>query len=71
MSKTYEEKIKVGINDEGLKSTTLSGQDGYSSDLEAFMLNDDMMVICTSEQGPNYLTREQAKEMFGLVEPLI
>lgn len=69
--KTYEEKLKVEINSEGLKSTTLVGQDGYSRDLEAIMLDKDTMVVCTSDEGPNYLTREQAKEMFGLVEPLI
>ena len=50
------------------KTTTLQGQQGYSPDLEAFMLHDDLMVICTNDDGPNYMTKEQAKLMFNLVE---
>jgi hypothetical protein len=65
----YEDKIKVRKNDlNNSLETTLTGQSGYSEDIGAFMLNDDLMVICTGDDGPNYMTKQQAMEMFNLME---
>ncbi len=64
----YEDKILVRKNtSNGSLETTLTGQSGYSDDVDAFMMK-DLMVICTQPDGPNYLTKQQAMEMFGLVE---
>lgn len=72
MHKTPEEKQQVTTNEMGVKETTLIGQSGYSPDAQAFMLKgNDLMCIDTGPDGPVYLSREQAKEMFGLTEPLI
>ena len=65
----YEDKIKVRKNTSNNSlETTLTGQSGYSDDIEAFMLGSDLMVICTKGDGPNYMTKQQAMEMFNLVE---
>lgn len=65
----YEDKVLVRKNTSNNSlETTLVGQSGYSDDIQAFMLNDDLMVICSDKDGPNYLTKKQAMEMFNLVE---
>ncbi len=48
---------------------TLKGQSTYSPDMKAFMLNENTMVIHGQEHQLAYLTKEQAMNMFGLVEP--
>jgi hypothetical protein len=65
----YEDKVVVRKNTStNHLETTLTGQSGYSEDIEAFMLGDNLMVICSQLEGPNYLTKQQAMEMFDLVE---
>ena len=64
----YEDKIKVTRNPlNNSLETILTGQSQYSDDIQAFMIG-DLMVICTDGDGPNYLTKQQAMEMFNLVE---
>ena len=68
---SYEDKIKVRKNtSNNTLETTLTGQSGYSEDIDAFMLNSELMVICTKDDGPNYMTKQQAMEMFNLVEKI-